>query len=380
MYLEIMPTGSKLWRLKYRFNNKEKRASFGKYPIISLADAREHRLEAKRLLAQDIDPSEHKKALKRQKEVEATNTFKCVALDWWETKKSGWTENHGGYTLRRLEKNIFTTIGDLPIHEIKSYQVLEALKSVQARGANEVAYRCRSICKQVFDHGIITGKCTENPATALQHALQPYKKTNFTCIPTNEIPKFIQKLKYNNARLFPHTIYAVEMLMLTFVRTSEMINATWDEFDLENKVWTIPPERMKMGKEHIVPLSSRVIEILQELKPLASNSIYIFPSQINLKKHMSNNTVLKALERMGYKGRMTGHGFRALATTAIQEELNYPFNIVDLQLAHVKKSKVDQAYDRATFIKERTKMMQDWSDYISKCADTGKIINAKFGG
>ena len=380
LYLEVAPNGSKYWRLKYYFLKKEKRISFGVYPVITLAEARVKRLEAKRLLAKGINPSEYKKAQQRQQEIEASNTFKHVALDWWETKKAGWTENHAGYTLRRLEVNIFPDIGNLPIHEIESYQVLDALKKTQARGANEVAYRCRSICKQIFDHGIITGKCKENPATALQHALQPYKKSNYTALEIKDIPEFVQTLHSNKARLYPHTLLAVEMLMLTFVRTSELIQATWDEFDLENKLWTIPAERMKMRKEHIVPLSTRVIEILEELKPLALCSQYIFPSQISLRKHMSNNTILKALERMGYKGRMTGHGFRALATTAIQEELHYPFHIVDLQLAHVKRNKVDQAYDRTTFIKERTKMMEDWASYLNEARSGGKVINANFGG
>ncbi len=364
LYLEVTAKGSKLWRLKYRYLQKEKRLALGSYPLISLAEARELREQNKKLLTQGIDPSAHKKEQKHLQRLNSDNTFEKLACEWYDTQKPAWSESHARYTWRRLDQNILPEIGHLPIKEVKPLQVLDALKKVEARGANEMASRCRSLCDQVFRYAIISGRCEYNPAADLQGALQPYKKTHYAAITSEQLPEFIRTLKSNRARLYPHTLLAVEMLMLTFVRTSELIKATWDEFDLEAKVWRIPAERMKMDREHVVPLSARVIDILRELKELCPTSRYIFPSQIQLSKHMSNNTILKALERMGYKGVMTGHGFRALAMSTIKEKLGYAHEVVDLQLAHQKKSNVDRAYDRATFIEERTKMMQDWDDYI----------------
>lgn len=380
LYIDVKPTGSKLWRFKYRFNGKEKLLSFGSYPIVPLADARDRRDTARKLLANNIDPSTHKKEEKRKQILSNENTFEAIAREWWENQKSGWTANHASYNLRRLEQNIFPEIGNLPVSDIKRSEVLHALQKIQGRGANEIAYRIQGLCSRIFDYALLKELCENNPAIGLRQALSPYKKEHYASLEIKEIPEFLQILERNDARLFIHTRYAVKLLMLTFVRTGELIKATWDEFDLDKAVWEIPPERMKMKKPHTVPLCSQAVEMLKELKELSGNSEYVFPSQVSNRKHMSNNTVLGAIKRLGYQGRMTGHGFRALAMSTIKEKLHYRHEVVDRQLAHAPRNQIDAAYDRAKFLDERKVMMQDWSDYLEELEAGKNVIKASFGG
>ncbi|MDB5478402.1 MAG: Integrase [Alphaproteobacteria bacterium] len=285
-------------------------------------------------------------------------------MEWIETHFSDKTDKYKKTVLSRFERDLFPALGSIPIIDVEAPDILESLRKVENRGAHELAGRLRGLCGQVFRYAIATGKAKRNPAQDLQGALRPYKRSHHACIEINEIPDLVKALEHNRARLYRHTHLAVKMLMLTFVRTSELIEATWDEFDLKNKQWVIPAERMKMANEHIVPLSDQVLAILAELKGLSPHSDYVLPSQLGHKKHMSNNTVLKALERMGYKGRMTGHGFRALGLSAIKEKLGYRHEVVDRQLAHAPRNAVDRAYDRAKFLDERTVMMQKWADYL----------------
>jgi integrase len=377
LYLQITTAGAKYWRLKYRYLDKEKCLALGIYPQVSLKEARAMRELAKKQLSNGIDPSQERKKEKRQKVREAENSFKAVAVEWHNLNLENWTPNHAAYTLRRMEQNLFPYIGNQPINTIEPPDLLETLRKIEERGASDMAGRIRSICGQVFRYAVATGRATRNPAADLVGALKPYKKGHFASIEINEIPEFIQALEGNKARLYRHTQLAAKMLMLTLVRTSELIEATWGEFDLENAQWVIPAERMKMRQQHIVPLSSQVLAILAELKALSPNSDYIFPSQFGHKKHMSNNTVLKGLERLGYKGRMTGHGFRSLGLSAIKEKLSYRHEVVDRQLAHAPKSKVDRAYDRAKFLDERKIMMQDWANYLDEVQHSASKSNLK---
>lgn len=369
LFLLVHPNGSKYWRLKYRFNGKEKLLALGVYPLVSLAEAREKRDEAKRLVALGLDPSEEARKKKKDQEIAYNNSFQAVALEWHGLKSSSWTDNHAGYTLRRLEANVFPEFGSRPVSDIEPREVLETLRKIEDRGAHEMAARVRSICSQIFRYAIVTSRADRDPCQDLQGALKPYKKSHYAAIDASELPEFLVRLNANDARLYKHTQLAVKMLMLTFVRTSELIQAKWEEFDLENAVWTIPASRMKMGKEHVVPLSKQVLDILKELKQISPKSEYVFPSQVGHKKHMSNNTVLKALERMGYKGKMTGHGFRSLAMTIAKEKLGYRHEVIDRQLAHLPQSSVDRAYDRARFLDERTEMMQKIADYVDRVAE-----------
>lgn len=364
LFLLVQPNGKKYWRMKYRIGGKEKLLSFGEYPLIPLIDAKAKRENAKKLIADGIDPSLKKKQDKRQKKAESENSFHAVTMEWIDNHFSDKTERYKKTVLSRFERDLFPVFGSMPIMDIEAPDILEALRKVENRGAYELTGRLRGLCGQVFRYGVVIGKAKRNPAQDLQGVLKTYKKSHHASIEINEIPEFVKTLEQNHARLYRHTQLAVKMLMLTFVRTSELIEATWDEFDLENKQWVIPAERMKMDNAHIVPLSNQVMDILTELKELSPHSNYIFPSQLGHKKHMSNNTVLKALERLGYKGRMTGHGFRALGLSAIKEKLGYRHEVVDRQLAHAPRNAVDRAYDRAKFLDERTVMMQKWADYL----------------
>lgn len=376
LYLEVMPNGNKLWRLKYYHLGKEKRFSLGPYPIVGLAGAREERDKAKKLLLKDIDPSDAKQGERKRLIRKSQNTFKAVALEWHENQLGRWTPNHSLNVMRRLEVDIFPYVGSRPIADIDPPELLnDVLRRIEKRGALDVTARVKQICGQIFRYGIATGKCGRDPTADLKGALKVGKVSHFAALNIKEVPDFLQNLERNHARLFARTQRAIKVLMLTFVRTSELINATWDEFDFDNATWEIPGWRMKMKNPHIVPLSRQVIALLREQKEETGhlNTNWVFPSQVRPKEPMSNNTILFAIGRMGYKGRMTGHGFRALAMSNIKEKLGYRHEVVDRQLAHAQRSKIDRAYDRAQFLDDRRKMMQEWADYIDKISKASAV-------
>ncbi|MGB9152760.1 MAG: integrase arm-type DNA-binding domain-containing protein [Alphaproteobacteria bacterium] len=378
LYLQIMPNSSKYWRLKYRFSGKQKCLALGTYPEVSLLEAREKRDAARKQLTQGTDPGFTKKEQRRLASLAADNTFEVIAREWHELNKDGWNFVYGRNILHRLELDIFPHIGKMPIASIKPLHLLDALRIIEKRGAGEVARRTMQYCSQVFRYAIITERAERNPAPDLKGALKPMRHSHFAAIEPDDIPAFLQVLERNDARLYAQTRYAVKLLMLTFVRTSELIESTWDEFNLETGEWIIPAERMKMRRPHIVPLSKQALEILRAQKKTTGHWTYVFPNLASPKKHMSNNTILGALKRLGYKGQMTGHGFRALAMTTIKEKLGYRHEVVDRQLAHAPANKVDAAYDRAKFLSERRTMMQEWADYLDKIAGTGKVVQVDF--
>jgi integrase len=379
MYLEIMPNGSKYWRLKYRHGGKEKRLALGVYPEVSLADARGKRDAARKLLQNGIDPAAARQEEKRQGRLDAENTFESVAREWQEHQKARWTEQYGVYLLRRLELDIFPEIGNRPINTITAPQLLDTMRKIEKRGAHEIARRILQSVSQIFRYAIVTGRAERNPAADLKGALKPYRKGHYAALDSKDLPEFLRAVEQNDARLFVTTRNAMKLLMLTFVRTGELINAKWDEFDFEARQWTIPAERMKMRNSHIVPLSRQTLEILKAQRELTGQWEWVFPNRVHPRKPMSNNAVLKALERMGYKGRMTGHGFRALAMSTIKETLGYRHEVVDRQLAHAQRNKVDAAYDRAQFLPERRKMMQEWADHLDNASAINNVVKGKFG-
>jgi integrase len=281
-----------------------------------------------------------------------------VALEWYEKKVKTWSYSHGLHVKRRMELDIFPYIGTRPIADIDPPELLDdVLRRIEKRGSLEIVSKVKQICSGVFCYGIATGKCIRDPSADIK-----------------ELPGFLDALERNNARLFNRTRRAIKLLMLTFVRTSELIEAKWSEFDLENAQWNIPAERMKMGNPHIVPLSRQALQLLREQKEEMGQfkTDLVFPGQVRPKNPMSNNTILSAIGSLGFKGRMTGHGFRALAMSTIKEKLGYRHEVVDRQLAHAHKNKIDRAYDRAQFLDERTKMMQEYADYIDSIAEGGK--------
>ncbi|MTI08705.1 tyrosine-type recombinase/integrase [Curvivirga aplysinae] len=366
MYLEITPAGSKYWRLKYRIHNKEKRISFGVYPEVTLAEAREKRRLARILIADDIDPSQERKKEKLQKQIDQGNSFEAVAREWHANRRERWNPRYAAEILNRLEQDIFPDLGRYPIKDIEPPLLLQVIRKIEKRGAQELAKRQLQKCGEIFRYAIATGILSRDPSADIRDALKPQIKGHFAALDTRDIPDFIHALNFNNARLYPGTRNALKMMMLTFVRTSELINAKWEEFDFTINQWTIPAHRMKMKKEHIVPLSSQVVAILEEQKKLSGQREHVFPSIVRPMTPMSNNTILGAIKRMGYKGRMAGHGFRALAMSTIKQELGWRHEVVDRQLAHAPQNKMDKAYDRAAFLDDRKIMMQQWADYLEK--------------
>lgn len=370
LYLEIMPNKAKYWRFRYRWLGKEKRLALGVFPRTSLADARKGREAAKKLLAEGIDPSEARKESRRQAEQEGDNTFKALALEWHENTKNKWAEKHGQNILHRLEIDILPYIGKFNVTKIKAPDVLSMLRKVEKRGALDIAGRCRQICRQVFLYGIQTGKCEANPAEYLKGALQTHKTKHFHALEPRELPELLQALQNNNARLFARTRRAIMLSLLTFLRPGELRQAEWSEIDYVRKQWIIPAAKMKARKDHIVLLSDQAVALLREQFAETGhiNTPYVFPSQIKPSKPMSNGTVLVALKKLGFGGRMTAHGFRALARTAIREELEYDPDVIEAALAHKPLGALGAAYDRSIFINKRKEMMQAWADYIDRKA------------
>ena len=379
LYLLVKPNGSKLWRLKYRYLGKEKTLSIGQYPLISLAEAREAREQAKRLLIQEppIDPSAQKTNNKQKAIRKAENTFKVVALEWYDTNKERWSKNYAYKIMKGLELNVFPYIGNRPIAEITPPELLnDCLKHIERRGSLDIAGRTKQICGQIFRYGIQTGKCEWNAAENLSGALKTKKTEHFRTLDLKELPDYLKALERNEARIFERTRRAVWLSLYTFCRPKEIRMARWADIDFDEKLWTIPAEFMKMDRDHIVPLSSQAVAILkaqkEELEGL--NTEWVFPSQIKLRNPMSDGTVNKAIKRLGFGSSLVAHGFRALARTTIREKLRYDSEVIERQLAHKASGALGEAYDRTQFLDERTAMMQDWANYISALDKYGERI------
>lgn len=381
LFLQVTPSGGKWWRFKYRFDGKEKLLSFGTYPDVSLADAREKRDTARKLLASEppIDPSEKRKAIKVEKDANKTNTFEVWADKWVQKWSVGKSERHVSYVKRRLETDIYPAIGNKPINDITAYEIVDTVKGIAERGAVDIAKRAHQTIGQVFRYAIAHGrdsKVTSNPSIEIKPSdiIQTRKKVNYARIDIAELPNLLRAIDVSKSS--PVTRLAVKLIALTFVRTTELIGARWSEIDFDNAQWRLPPERMKMKTPHIVPLAKQAIDILQSLKALTGHSELLFPNQNDHTKPMSNNTILKSLEGMGYKGRMTGHGFRGLASTALHEQ-GYDHMHIELQLAHQERNETSSAYNHATYLKQRAVMMQNWANYLDELKAGAKIIPIK---
>jgi len=377
LYLEITPVGGKYWRMKYRQpDGKEHKLSFGAFPAVSLADAREKRDSAKRLLAAGTDPARAWAERARQSRLQAQNTFEHVARDWHKTMINMWQPQTARDILRRFETDIFPALGQVPIAEIHARDVLDAIRAVEGRGALEIANRLTANCSRVFKYAIRCGLAERNPAEFLREVLAPREKGHFAAIGSDALPEFLRALYANEACMGVPTRVAMRLLLLVFVRTSELIETPWSEIELEKGEWIIPWKRMKRGKRRINPdktdhhvcLSRQALALLRDLYRHTGGGTYLFPNLRDPQRPMSNNTLLKAIERMGYKGDMTVHGFRALAMSTLKEVLGYRHEVVDRQLAHAQKDKLESAYDRAQYLEERRVMMQRWADYIDEVA------------
>jgi integrase len=363
LYLEVMPSGSKYWRLKYRFSGKENRLAIGVYPAVSLKEARDKREIAKKQLADGIDPSNQKKIDKLQKHINSENTFEAVAREWHSKQAQRLTARHSHYVLKRLEADAFPAIGFRSINQITAPELLATIQKIEKRGALDVAHRVLQTSGQVFRYAIATGRAERDISADLRGALITRKKVHNPILKENEIPEFLEKLKKYDGDL--QTKLALKFLMLTFVRTTELRKARWDEFNFEAKEWHIPLERMKGEKKHIVPLSKQSLEIINHLKDINNNEMFVFPNKVNPNKTMSENTMLGAMYRMGYHSRATPHGLRGTASTILNEK-GFNRDHIEIQLAHSEKDSVRASYNHAQYLPERHKMMQWWADYLDK--------------
>ena len=372
LYVLVTKTG-KYFRFDYRFLGKRKTLAIGVYPDVTLKAAREKRDEARRQLAEGIDPSQYKKETKAVLMDQAANSFESVAREWFAKNRHIWTHGHSRTIIRRLELNIFPWLGKRPVASITPRELLAVLRRIESRGALETAHRVKTICGQVFRYAIATGRAERDPSADLKGALPP---TNPKRMATITDPKKIGELLSAMDGYTGHIITrcALRLAPLVFVRPGELRKAEWAEIDLEQAEWKIPAEKMKARRPHIVPLSMQAVAILKELKPLTGGGRYVFPSLRTSLRPMSNNTVLAALRRMGYaKDEMSGHGFRAMASTVLHEQ-GWQSDVIERQLAHAERNSVKAAYNYAEFLPERKRMMQAWADYMDGLKAGAKII------
>ncbi|MGF6777842.1 integrase [Paraburkholderia sp. GAS334] len=368
MYLEVMPNGSKYWRLKYRIDGKEKRAALGVYPAVSLLAARKARDSVKEALRAGLDPTHEKRREKLERGISRANSFEAVAREWHTSKVESWAEGYAANVLKVFELDVFPSLGARPIKDITAPELLDVMRKIESRGAIEMARKALQTSGQVFRYAIVTGRAERDPSTDLKGALKTRKVKHMARIGEPELPELLRKIATYDGE--PQTRLALQFMALTFVRTGELRFAEWTEINEDRAEWRIPADKMKMESPHIVPLSMQALEVVRKLKELNGRWQWVFPQQTNAKKPISENTILFALYRMGYHSRMTGHGFRGLASTILNEH-GFNRDWIELQLAHSERDDVRAAYNHAQYLPERRKMMQWWGDYLER-ATTSK--------
>jgi integrase len=376
LYLEVLPAGGKYWRLKYRHGGKEKRLGLGVYPKVSLAEARKARDQAREHTAAGRDPSQLRQEQKRAQAASFGSSFEAVARAWHANWKEARSPRHADYVIRRLEADVFPELGAVPVAEITAARLVRMAKKIEGRGALDIARRAMQTCGQVLRYAVAHDLAERNPAADIKPSdvLKSRTKENYARLDVKELPELLRKMHAYQGT--PYTRFAVQLMALTFVRTGELIGATWDEFDLDASEWRIPARRMKMRTPHVVPLSRQAVDLLRCLHELRRLSPLLFPGERDHEKPMSNNTILGALKRMGYRGRMTGHGFRGIASTALHEQ-GWRHDLIELQLAHQERDDISAAYNWATYLPERRKMMQAWADYLDAMRQGGEVIAMK---
>jgi integrase len=397
LFIEVTPTGGKLWRWAYRFQGKQKKMGLGQYPEVSLKLARERHIDGRRILAMGIDPMTQRKETRRQKAIETAerNTqkttatwstatdpkgmveqalklkitpnspFGVLAFHWWDHWKVDKNRDNADAILSRLVLNLFPALGSMPISGITSQHIIQMVQSITERGAAEMAKRCLGLSKQVFEYATTQGYATSNPAAGIKPSLviKAPPVVNRARVNAADLPGLLKAVDAYKGRRIVQLM--IQMMFLSFTRTGELLGAVWTEFDFEAMLWRIPQERMKMKSPHIVPLSNQMLAVLRELRELSGESVYLFPSEFKSAKTLNENTILNALAEMGYKGVQTGHGFRGLASTILHERGFDPEHI-ELQLAHARRNKVSAAYNHALYLEPRVQMMQGWADYLDR--------------
>jgi len=378
LFLFVHPNGGRYWRLRYLFGSKDKTLALGTYPVVTLADARDLQIAAKKLLQAGKDPGEERKAERREAVLNAENTFKSVAEEWRHANRARWTPDHAANTWSRLECHAFPSFGNRPIKAIKPADVLAMVKKIEAQGTTEMSHRVLQICGAVFRYAVASGRVEYDPTPSLRGALVSHKVKHYPTLTVKELPDFLKSLE--KVKTTALNKLAVRLLLLTFVRQGELRQAKWEDVNFETKEWTLPAETTKMRETHVVPLSKQALALLKELKALAGDNPHnlLFPSQNRQKNPMMcENTVNNVLKRMGYAGKMVGHGFRALASTILNEQ-GFRADVIERQLAHKERNKVRAAYNRAEYLEERTAMMQHWADFVDAQAG-GNVIAGRFG-
>ncbi len=387
LYIEVMPHGSKLWRMKVRqTSGKESILSFGAYPGVPLAEARAERAKAKQQQAAGIDPAQAKRIDKLQQKTSAINTFELIAREWHANKSETWKENTAKEAINRLQNDVFPMIGKRAIVDVDAPLLLDVLRIVEKRGAVDMAARLGQLCSQIFRFAIAKGLIKYNPVPDLRGALKPRAKGHHAAIGTEELPAFLLALQKNEAEMYLPTRILMRLMMLVFVRTSELVETPWSEIDIDNETWVIPWQRMKMGKkkinprklDHHVNLPRQGWALLRDLHAVTGGGIYLFPNRHDHQRPASNGAILQALKRMGYGGKHTGHGFRSLAMGVIKSRLGYRHEVVNRQLSHGSDDEYGEAYDREQFIGERKAMMQAYADYIDVLQQGGTHVPVSF--
>ncbi|EMJ7520853.1 integrase [Providencia rettgeri] len=376
--LLIKSSGSKLWQFRYYrpYTKQRTKQSFGAYPAVTLSDARKLRAESRSLLAKDIDPQEYQKDQIRNSQEAKTNTFQLVAERWWEVKKSTVTEDYGNDIWRSLERDVFPAIGDISVTDIKAHILVQAIQPVQARGALETVRRLCQRINEVMIYAQNTGLIDAVPSINIGKAFEKPKKKNMPSIPPDQLPKLMQTMRTASISLSTRCLFMWQLL--TISRPAEAAEARWDEINFETKEWKIPAARMKMNREHTVPLSDAALAILELMKPLSGNREFIFPSRIKPTQPMNSQTVNAALKRAGFGGVLVSHGLRSIASTALNEQ-GFPPDVIEAALAHVDKNEVRRAYNRSDYLEQRRPMMEWWADFIES-ADRGSIIEGGIRG
>ena len=380
LYLLVQPGGGKLWRLKYRVDGKEKLLALGAYPDVSLKMARERRDEARRILADGIDPSEQRKAEAKARAEASGNTFEKIAREWHTKMLPTWVAGTANNTLRRMEISIFPVIGHKPMADLGAPELLSTIRRIEASGKLETAHRALQICGQVFRYAVATGRAERDPTGDLRGALPPARKKHRPAITTpSEVGALLRSIEVFKGTLIVHS--ALMLSPLVFVRPGELRKAEWAEIDLEKGEWNIPAERMKgwvrkgITTPHLVPLAPQAVAILRNLHPLTGRGVYVFAGR-DPRQPMSNAAVNAGLRRMGYdtKTEMTGHGFRAMARTILHEELHFKPEVIEHQLAHRVPDALGSAYNRTKFIKDRRRMMDLWADYLGRLKAGAEVV------
>ena len=366
LYLEVTPAGGKVFRLKYRIDGKEKTLTIGKYPTVSLAEARAAAENARRLLVSGQDPSEAKQQEKRERQAAALNTFESIARRWHSDNLIRWKENHAARVLRYFETDVFPVIGAMSIQEIRVSDIKAVIDGVMARGVNNTAEKIREWIGAIFDYAVMLEIVETNPAYSLRKYIPAKQTDHRPALSREELTEFFRRLIL--AEIEPQNRIALILNMLTFLRSTELRGGQWNEIDFDAAVWTVPAQRMKHEKTapkppHAVPLADWTLELLAELKEITGNTPFLFPSRTKTDGVISDATIGRIIERMGYKGRVTPHGFRSLASSVLNEQGFNP-DAIERQLAHIENNKIRAAYNRADYLTERKEFMQWYSDFL----------------